>query len=74
MQLFYEEPFVILFYFWFPRYHYLVKLLKMLIHRGRRCNYLRLLEKHCTLPISDSMAARSSSAVLEVSIAYEAYI
>ncbi|GKV43306.1 hypothetical protein SLEP1_g50612 [Rubroshorea leprosula] len=47
------------------QYHYLVKLLKMLIHRSRRCNYLRLLEKHCALPILDSMAARSSSTVLE---------
>ncbi|GLT60389.1 hypothetical protein SLA2020_331570 [Shorea laevis] len=47
------------------QYHYLVRLLKMLIHRSRRCNYLRLLEKHCALPILDSMAARSSSTILE---------
>ncbi|KAL7239924.1 hypothetical protein ACSBR2_005732 [Camellia fascicularis] len=34
-------------------YHSLVKLLKNLIHNARRCQQLRLLEKHCSILSSD---------------------
>lgn len=48
------------------RYQSLHKLLKILIRRAQKCQYLRLLDKHCAVPSVDRNGTKNSSCLFEV--------
>jgi len=53
--------------FSFPRYHSLVKLVKVLVRQTQCCKYARLIHRHCFVSSSNQNAIEYSNSVFEVS-------
>jgi hypothetical protein len=53
--------------FSFPRYHSLVKLVKVLVRQTQCCKHARLIHRHCFVSSLNQNAIENSNSVFEVS-------